>query len=167
MKKIASLFFFLILLSCSILSQIKEISPQKAYQKLKNSSTYLIDVRSVAEYVFVGHPEVAFNIPIKFWGEKEQKLIPNENFLQSVKSRFKNDDVLIFICRSGGRSLEAAKLANQEGFKKVFSIKTGFEGEKDEQGLRTLNGWKNRELPYTYKVKEELKYRLPKSYEEK
>lgn len=63
--------------------------------------------------------------------------------------------------------MEAAKLAKQAGFSEVFSVKTGFEGKKDEQGLRTLNGWKNRELPYTYKVKEELRYRPQESSEEK
>ncbi|MFQ6081853.1 MAG: rhodanese-like domain-containing protein [Candidatus Aminicenantia bacterium] len=168
MRKIASILTSLGLFSCFIFSQnIEEVSSREAYQMLKNSSTYLIDVRSVAEYVFVGHPEMAYNIPLMFWSEKEQKLIPNENFLQDIKSSFKKDDVLIFLCRSGGRSLEAAKLAKQSGFIKLFNVKEGFEGEKDEQGYRTVNGWKNSHLPYSYQLKKELSYQPQKSSEQK
>jgi rhodanese-related sulfurtransferase len=148
----------LILISFTLAQNIEEILPQQAYQMLKNPKTYLIDVRSIAEYVFVGHPEMAYNIPLMFWSEEEQKLIPNKKFIQDLESHFAKDDVLIFICRSGKRSLKAAKIARQVGFLKVFSIKEGFEGKKDEQGYRTRNGWKNRNLPYTYRLKKELIY---------
>jgi rhodanese-related sulfurtransferase len=121
----------------------------------------LIDVRSIAEYVFIGHPEMAYNIPLMFWSEKQQKLILNENFLTNIESRFKRDDILIFICRSGGRSLKTATMAKQSGFINVFSVKEGFEGQKDKKGYRSINGWKNSELPYTYQVKKELRYRNP------
>jgi len=139
------------------------ISPQKAFEMLENPSTYLIDVRSIAEYVFTGHPEMAYNIPSRFWSEKEQGLVPNENFLQDINSRFEKDDTLIFMCRSGGRSLKAAQLVKEAGFKNVFSINEGFGGEKDAKGLRTINGWKNRQLPYTYKLDDKLIYRYDKS----
>lgn len=55
--------------------------------------------------------------------------------------------------------MKAAKLAYEEGFTRVFSIKEGFEGKKDEKGYRTLNGWKNSGLPYTYQLKTELVYK--------
>ena len=159
MKKIVFILASLILFSCFTFAQtIEEISSQKAFQMLKNPSTYLIDVRSIAEYVFIGHPKMAYNIPLMFWSEKQQKLISNENFLSNIKSRFKKDDILIFICRSGGRSLRTATMAKQSGFLNVFSIKEGFEGKKDEKGYRSINGWKNNKLPYTYQVKKELSY---------
>jgi rhodanese-related sulfurtransferase len=162
MKKIVFILASLILFSCFTFAQtIEEISSQKAFQMLKNPSTYLIDVRSIAEYVFIGHPEMAYNIPLMFWSEKQQKLISNENFLTKIKLSFKKADILIFICRSGGRSLKTATMAKQSGFPKVFSIKEGFEGKKDEKGYRSINGWKNNELPYTYQVKKELSYRNP------
>jgi len=107
----------------------------------------------------VGHPEMAWNVPFLFWNEEEQKLIQNENFLQDLKAHFKKDDVLIFICRSGGRSLKAAKLTSENMFNNVFNLKHGFEGDKDAQGYRKVNGWKNSLLPYTYELKEELVYK--------
>ncbi|MFB0565959.1 MAG: rhodanese-like domain-containing protein [Candidatus Aminicenantaceae bacterium] len=164
MKKISFILSVLMFFSCSTFSyDVKEISPLKAFEMLKNPSTYLVDVRSIAEYVFAGHPEMAYNIPLKFWSEKQQELVKNEHFLIDIKSCFTKDDTLIFLCRSGGRSLKAAQLAKEEGFANVFSINEGFEGEKNEKGYRTVNGWKNRQLPYTYTVKKELMYRYNKS----
>jgi rhodanese-related sulfurtransferase len=162
-KKIVIILASLILFSCFIFTQtIEEISSQKAFQMLKNPSIYLIDVRSIAEYVFIGHPEMAYNIPLMFWSEKQQKLISNENFLTKIESSFKKDDILIFICRSGGRSLKTATMVKQSGFLNVFSIKEGFEGEKDEKGYRSINGWKNNKLPYTYQMKKKLSYQKEK-----
>jgi rhodanese-related sulfurtransferase len=159
MKKKVFILASLILLSCFIFAQpVEEISSQKAFQMLKNPSTYLVDVRSIAEYVFVGHPEMAYNIPLMFWSEERQRFISNQNFLADIESRFKKDDILIFICRSGGRSFSAATMVRQSGFLKVFNIKEGFEGESDENGYRSINGWKNSGLPYTYRVNSELSY---------
>jgi rhodanese-related sulfurtransferase len=158
-KKIVFILVSLILFSCFIFAQtFEQISSQKAFQMLKNPSTYLIDVRSIAEYVFVGHPEMAYNIPLTFWSEEKQRFISNENFLADIESRFKKEDILIFICRSGGRSLRAAAMARQSGLLNVFSIKEGFEGESDEKGYRSINGWKNSGLPYAYRVERELRY---------
>jgi len=166
MKKIVLIITLPIVVTISLLSQtIKEISPQEGYDMLEQPSTYLVDVRTIAEYVFVGHPEMAYNNPLLFWSEMEQKLTPNKNFIQDINSKFEEKDVLIFICRSGGRSRRAAKLAYKAGFLHVFSIKEGFEGEEDEKGYRTVDGWKNRNLPYTYQLKKKLVYHPQKSSE--
>jgi len=160
MRKIALILPISIISSFLMLDQnAGEISPEKAYQMLKNPSTYLVDVRSIAEYVFIGHPKEAYNIPLMFWSEEKQDLVPNANFIQDIKSRFKENDTLIFICRSGKRSLVAAELAKAENFTNVYNLKEGFEGEKDERGYRTLNGWRKRGLPYTYDLLEEFIYR--------
>ena len=160
MRKIVIILAISIIFPFLIFAQeVEEISPEKAYQMLKNPSTYLIDVRNIAEYVFVGHPEKAYNIPLMFWSEEKQDLVPNDNFIQELKSRFKENNVLIFICRSGKRSLVAAELAKAENFTNVYNLKEGFEGEKDERGYRTLNGWRKRGLPYTYDLIEEFIYR--------
>ena len=163
MRKIFFIVTLSVIVSISLLAQpVEEISPQKAYQMVKDPSTYLIDGRSIAEYVFVGHPEMAYNVPLLFWSEKEHKLIPNDAFIQDIKKRFTQEDILIFICRSGKRSLKAANLAFKAGFRHVFSIKEGFEGNKDEKGYRIVDGWKNRRLPYTYQLKKELIYKPQK-----
>ena len=82
----------------------------------------------------------------------------NENIVQDIKDRFKSTDTLIFICRSGNRSLKAAELIINAGYKKVYNVGDGFEGKKNEKGYRSVNGWKNSELPYTYKLDRDLTY---------
>jgi len=138
--------------------EVPSISPPEALEMTKTAGTYLVDVRSIAEYYLIGHPLDAVNIPLTFWNEKTQSLEPNDNFIKDIQERFKTTDVLIFICRSGGRSLKAAEEAFQAGFSKVYSVKEGFEGEKDANGLRTLGGWKNKGLPYTYEINPNLVY---------
>ena len=138
---------------------IETVDSKRAFELLKEPSTFLVDVRSVAEYVYVGHPEMAYNIPLSFWDEKQQRLVPNENFVQDLKSRFQPDDRLIFMCKAGGRSLKAAQAAAGAGFPKAVNLSEGFEGRADEQGYFNQGGWKNIGLPYTYKREEKLIYR--------
>jgi rhodanese-related sulfurtransferase len=135
----------------------KKITPEEAFKMIQKPSTYLIDVRSIAEYVFVGHPEMAYSIPLLFWSEQDQRMVPNSNFIEDIRKRFKETDVLVFICRSGKRSLKAAQMAQKAGFSDFYNVGEGIEGEKDEQGYRTRGGWKN-ELPYTYELNAKLMY---------
>ncbi len=138
--------------------EVTNITPQKAYELLKNPATYLVDVRSIAEYYLVGHPVQAFSIPLTFWNEARQTFELNESFVPDLQERFQKTDVLVFICRSGGRSRKAAEEAMKAGFSEVYNVDEGFEGEKDEKGLRTVGGWKNRGLPYTYEIDPDLIY---------
>ncbi|KPL05602.1 MAG: hypothetical protein AMJ73_00180 [candidate division Zixibacteria bacterium SM1_73] len=150
----------IIILSCFWLAENTDVTPQEAFKMLQNPSTYLVDVRTISEYVFVGHPEMATNIPLLFWSENKQKMEANENFIEDIKAKFKPEDTLIFMCRSGGRSTKALSLLKANGFENVFNMKFGFEGEKDSQGYRSKNGWKNSGLPYTYNLNEDLVYRF-------
>lgn len=145
--------------ACIFSEEVQEITPQQAFQMVKKENTYLIDVRSIAEYVFIGHPEMAYNVPLSFWNEMDQAFVPNQNFVEDIKKRFNPEDKLIFICRSGGRSMRAAQLMNDAGYTSVINVNEGFEGRIDENGYRTLGGWKNRNLPYVYDQKEELRYK--------
>ena len=138
---------------------IENVGPQQALDRLATPRTFLVDVRSVAEYVFVGHPVKAYNVPISFWSETEQTFTPNDRFVPDLRARFQADDTLIFICRSGGRSLRAARAARGAGFKKVVNVTDGFEGKKDDQGRFTIGGWKPAGLPYTYDVDPALAYK--------
>lgn len=159
MKKITCIWVSVLAMVCCVSSQeIKDISSTEAWELLKERDTYLVDVRSIAEYVFVGHAAMAHNIPLSFWDEMKQNLLSNDAFLKDLKSRFKTDERLIFICRSGGRSLRAARMARNAGFTRVFNITYGFEGETDAEGYRVVNGWKNN-LPYTYRLDDRLIYR--------
>ncbi|MFC2166325.1 rhodanese-like domain-containing protein [Acidobacteriota bacterium] len=159
MKKIAFVMALVWIgcLSC-FAEPVKNVSSEEAFEMVRQPDTFLIDVRSVAEYVFVGHPEMAYNIPLMFWNETGANMESNSEFVQDLEGRFQKSARLIFICRSGGRSASAARMAQKAGFTEVFNIEKGFEGEKNSDGYRTVNGWKNSRLPYTYSLKSKLRY---------
>jgi len=68
--------------------------------------------------------------------------------------------ILVFLCRSGKRSVSAAEIMIQAGYLKVYNLTQGFEGKKDENGYRTIGGWKNSGVPYTYILDEKLVYKF-------
>ena len=74
--------------------------------------------------------------------------IPNPDFVEQLKQQAPEDTgvELVFLCRSGQRSIAAAIAATQAGFT-AYNVLEGFEGEPDRYGERTVNGWKNRGLP--------------------
>jgi rhodanese-related sulfurtransferase len=128
----------------------------------------VLDVRTPEEYLFVGHAEMARNIPIGFvkyqWNaaKNEPVLAPNPDFISSAKSRFSATDTLLVTCRSGGRSALAVNALAKAGFKRVFNIIDGMEGDlvndpgNAHHGKRMKNGWKNSGLPWTYDVNPDL-----------
>ncbi len=136
------------------------IDSKEAYSMVMTSpsDTFIVDVRTVAEYTFVGHPDLPSgvpNIPLKFFPSWE----PNSDFALKVAERYKKNNRLIMICRSGGRAEIAAEILIKAGFKRVFYMTDSFEGRADEKGHRTVDGWKVNNLPYTYEIKEELRYK--------
>lgn len=150
------------------------LTAKEAHQKWQADpeNVFIVDVRTPEEYIFVGHADVAWNIPLRFqaydWDSTKQHFAmkPNPEFVSWVKDQFTPDDTLLVMCRSGGRSAMAVNLLAEAGFKKVFNIIGGMEGDmvKDPenvfQGRRMKNGWKNSELPWTYRVNPE-RMRLP------
>ena len=160
MKKTLNVLAVLMVCSGFVMGQGgSDISPESAIEMVRQPDTYLVDVRTIAEYVFVGHPEMAYNIPLTFWDERSIQNVANETFIEDIKALFKPGDTLILICRSGNRILYALRMLRQEGFQKLFNVREGFEGRKDSQGLRNLNGWKNAGLPYTYQLDPDLMYK--------
>jgi rhodanese-related sulfurtransferase len=110
-----------------------------------NSNSVVLDVRTEEEWSSVGKPDAeSLNSKTLFIsilvGPDRQK---NENFVQEFldKKVSKKDNVLI-ICRSGVRSMAAAKLLEQQGYKKLINISDGFEGNSATGG-----GWKKSNLP--------------------
>ena len=150
------------------------VTSQEAYAmwKGKPESIHVIDVRTPEEYVFVGHPEMAVNIPIGFvehkWDAKgnDFMLVPNSDFIASVKSRHSPSDTLLVMCRSGNRSAIAVNFLAKAGFTNAYNITDGMEGDKVKDphsafhGKRMLDGWKNSGSPWTYDVDLEL-LRIP------
>jgi rhodanese-related sulfurtransferase len=136
------------------------IDSNEAYKRVLASptDTFILDVRTRAEYEFVGHPDMPNgvpNIPLVFYEDWR----PNENFASDVGERFSKEMTLLIICRSGHRAETAAWLLLKEGYTKLFFITDSFEGILDENGHFTVNGWKNIGLPYTYHLDNGLIYK--------
>lgn len=140
------------------------LAAQEAYQKWKADpeQVKVLDVRTPEEYVFVGHPTMAYNAPWKLqgyqWDAGGHKLPmkSNPDFLAQVKQRFQPSDTILVLCRSGGRSAQAVNALAEAGFKQVYNIIEGMEGDVVDDsesvfhGKRMKNGWKNAGLPWTY-----------------
>ena len=136
-------------------ASVEQISAKDAYALIQSEpSTAFIDVRSDMEYLFIGHPIGAVNIP---WID-EPDFVINPNFEREVRKLIlggiietsDHDSVpVVLICRSGNRSDEAGKLLIEHGFKRVYNIEQGFEGELDEDHHRsTIGGWRFEGLPW-------------------
>lgn len=154
-------FLPVVLLSTSFAANDPEgVDSVKAYEMVMKSpsDTFIIDVRTRAEYEFVGHPDLpngVANIPYKFY--PSWKI--NKDFVRKVAERYRKDDTIITICRSGIRAKDAASRLLEAGFKRVLYMTDSFEGKKDALGHRNVDGWKVNGLPYTYELKDELIYK--------
>ena len=150
------------------------VTPAEAFQMIKKDPehTSLVDCRTRAEYQYVGHPEGAYNIPIRFLstkvGKKGYVEVDNPDFGKALREQFNPEtDTLIIFCRSGNRSCKGCNEAIKVGFKeaKVFNMMGGFEGGKNKNkdsiyyGKRWAGGWKLEGLPWTYKMDKKLMYR--------
>jgi rhodanese-related sulfurtransferase len=152
------------------------VTSAEAYEKWKANpeKVKILDVRTPEEYMYIGHAVMAWNIPIFFqtyaWDAEKGhfSMKPNPEFTEQIKATFKPDDIILITCRSGGRSAMAVNQLAAAGFKNVYNITDGMEGDaiKDPEsvfnGQRLKNGWKNSGLPWTFKVNIEL-MKLPKS----
>jgi len=147
----------------------KQITPTEAYEMFKNDPehTFIVDIRTRAEYIFVGHPTMAYNIPYLFWRpskDEESGYEKNSHFVSDFTEKFKKTDKILVMCRSGNRSVPACKLLEEVGFTNIFEIPDGFEGRKVKDknsiyyGYRYVNGWRHDGLPWTYEIKKDLSY---------
>lgn len=120
--------------------------PMEAYRILQESAqAQLVDVRSHAEFDWVGRIPGAIEIELRAYPGMQ----PNPDFLDQLVKQVDKTSPVLFICRSGSRSNQAAIMATQTGFTDCYNILEGFEGDKDEQGHRGKDsGWKAAELPW-------------------
>ncbi len=148
---ISTIFLFVFFSLAFAGIELQGIDSMESYKMVMDSpsNTFIIDVRTKAEYDFVGHPDLPNgvpNIPYKFY----PSWVINKNFVKKVEEHYKKDDTIIIMCRSGIRAKAAAKILIETGFKNVFYMTDSFEGTKDKKGHRTVSGWKVSGLPYTY-----------------
>jgi rhodanese-related sulfurtransferase len=138
---------------------VDEVDPAEACRLLESDpDSALIDVRTRAEWAFVGLPDLsALGRPL--WPVEWvafPSMARNPEFVSELAARMdgKRPPRLFFICRSGNRSMAAAQLvaatlAEQGVAAHCTNVAEGFEGDLDQDGRRgRVNGWKARGLPW-------------------
>jgi rhodanese-related sulfurtransferase len=152
----------------------KYLTSSEAHELWKAGGVTIVDVRTPEEYDFVGHPTMAPNVPVQLWvgkfdaDKKAMPLADNPAFVDLMRQRFKPGDAIAVLCRSGHRSALAAKKLIAAGFTNVYNIIDGFEGDKNTDkaspgfGKRTVNGWRNANLPWTNDLDEKLVFQADK-----
>jgi len=123
------------------------MTPVEAFELLQaEPQALLVDVRTKAELALVGRVPGAVNIEWAFY----PGMVPNPDFGQQLSEMVNKDRPVVFMCRTGGRSHNAAVIAQQLGFNQAYNMLEGFEGESNELKQRTtINGWRHANLPWT------------------
>ena len=156
-----------------------DLTPQQAYDMKKKDpkGVAFFDIRTRAEAMYVGWPgDADALVPyvehaeiMAEWDDKRTmyKVEPNVDFVPEMERRLKDmglgkNATIILICRSGDRSAKAQDRLQMSGYTKVYGIAEGFEGDMAKEGPKTgqraVNGWKNANLPWTYKLDKEKMY---------
>ena len=123
------------------------LTPREAHELWRQAPhAKLVDVRTRAEWEYVGRIPGAAEIEILAYPGNR----PNPAFIAELERQAVDKQApLMFICRSGGRSHNAAALATQAGYAACYNVLEGFEGDKDAQGHRnTVGGWRVAGLPW-------------------
>jgi rhodanese-related sulfurtransferase len=134
-----------------------DIGVAEAWEMLTSDpKAQLVDVRTLAEWNFVGVPDITAlgrQVHCVEW-QTFPSGAPNPAFVEQASAALaaagaESGTAVLFLCRSGGRSRAAAIAMTQAGFQKALNVAGGFEGDLDgvrHRGQR--NGWKAQGLPW-------------------
>lgn len=137
--------------------QIDSIGVEETWARLReNADSVLIDVRTIAEWAWVGLPDLSSigkqPVLVEWQSFPGDRL--NAEFVDRVSEALipiganKNSE-LFFICRSGNRSLKAARAMAAAGYTRCLNVADGFEGPLDGERHRgRIGGWKAKGLPW-------------------
>ncbi|MEO7622945.1 MAG: rhodanese-like domain-containing protein [Gallionella sp.] len=120
--------------------------PTEAYEIQQTApGATLVDVRSHAELDWVGGvPDAKVIEWVTYPGMKS-----NPHFLAQLQQQVDPESLVIFFCRSGVRSHQAAATAAKAGYIDCYNMLEGFEGDKDNNNHRnTIGGWRAAGLPW-------------------
>ena len=122
------------------------LTPQEAHDLMQHhAKAKLVDVRTRAEWDWVGRVPNAVEVELQSYPGGR----PNPAFMEDLQKKVPKDAVVMFLCRSGGRSHNAAALAVQGGYDNSFNVLEGFEGDRDADSHRgTVGGWRAAGLPW-------------------
>jgi sulfur dioxygenase len=115
-----------------------DVPPDLAWRWVQSGEAVLVDVRSDAEREWVGFVPAAVPLAWKQW----PGMAMNPNFDEAIKAAVPTGQKVVLLCRSGVRSIAAAKRATELGLE-AYNILEGFEGHR---GL--MAGWRQRGLPW-------------------
>lgn len=123
------------------------LTPTETYDVLqKTEHAVLVDVRTHAELALVGKVPDAISIEWAFY----PGMVANPDFATHLEMQVDKEALVIFMCRTGGRSHNAAARAATLGFAEAYNMLEGFEGEANAEHQRTLvNGWRHAGLPWS------------------
>lgn len=121
-----------------------DVSPELACRWWQEGQAVLVDVRTDAEREWVGFVPGALPLAWKQWPGMQL----NPAFDDGLRAAVPAGGKVVFLCRSGVRSIAAAKRATELGIE-AYNILEGFEGDADADGHRgNRGGWRKRGLPW-------------------
>ena len=134
-----------------------DVTPEEAWEILSSEpGAALIDVRTTAEWTYVGLPDLSGTeapfLRIEWQTYPSNEINPAfvaiaDEALRRAGSS--SDAPIFFLCRSGARSAAAAAAMTQAGYSRCYNVAGGFEGRCDESGHRgSVEGWKAAYLPW-------------------
>lgn len=128
-----------------------DVTPQEAWELITTDpNTVLVDVRTQDEWRTIGVPDTAEARTAARFVEWNTAWGHNEDFLAQLDAAgVAKDATVLFLCRSGVRSVAAAEAATAAGWTDARNVLQGFEGALDAAGARTVDGWRNAGLPTT------------------
>lgn len=121
------------------------LTPREAFDLWHAPGAVLVDVRTQAELTWVGRIPRAVEIEYMHWPDMDL----NPNFRVMLEKQVDKESLVMFICRSGQRSHQAALIALEAGFTNCYNVLEGFEGDKDANHQRgMIGGWRHAGLPW-------------------
>lgn len=121
-----------------------DVMPQLAWRWAQAGEAVLVDVRTDAEREWVGFVPGAVPVAWKQW----PGMAMNPSFDESLKAAVPAGSKVVLLCRSGVRSVAAAKRATELGLE-AYNILEGFEGDPDQEAHRgRKGGWRHHGLPW-------------------
>jgi rhodanese-related sulfurtransferase len=134
------------------MSYAGDVTPAEAWAALsENPAAVLVDVRTRAEWAYVGLPDLRSigKSVVRVEGQTYPDGAVNPRFTEELaQAGVAKDAPVYFLCRSGVRSIAAAEAATREGWAQSRNVVEGFEGPHDAEHHRSVSGWKVAGLPW-------------------
>ena len=134
------------------MSYAGDVTPEQAWTALRDEpGSVLVDVRTRAEWAYVGLPDLGDlgkEVVLVEWQTYPDGAVNARFTAELTAAGVDKDATVYFLCRSGVRSVAAAEAATRDGWARALNVLEGFEGPHDPQRHRAVSGWKVAGLPW-------------------